>query len=200
MKIEIASGESPTEGYIHTDIRKLKGIDIVCSTVALPFRDNSIDILISHHVLEHLTKKEGQIAIREWARVLNEGGKIGIGVPDIEMHLKQYWVKGISPWGNITNKEHALRGLYGFQEHDEDLHKWGYSYASLKSELEKTGFANVERIPVSKLVNLEIVAYKRGGVALKMLPLKRSYIESVIKILLKIAQYLSMKLIKICYR
>ena len=45
----------------------------------LPFDDNSLDYIVSCHLLEHVadTKK----VLKEWWRVLREGGTVGLSVP-----------------------------------------------------------------------------------------------------------------------
>ena len=47
--------------------------------VALPYRDNSFDIVVSSHVLEHI--KYPEKGVEELRRVLKPGGMIVVGVP-----------------------------------------------------------------------------------------------------------------------
>jgi ubiquinone/menaquinone biosynthesis C-methylase UbiE len=49
------------------------------SATELPFEDDSVDVVISSHVLEHLT--DDVAALRELARVVKPGGRIIVGVP-----------------------------------------------------------------------------------------------------------------------
>ena len=61
----------------------LEGADIVSSGDELKgIKDNSIDIIISRHSLEHIL--DTIKALEEWGRVLKSGGKIIIILPDHE--------------------------------------------------------------------------------------------------------------------
>ena len=47
------------------------------------FADNSVDIIVAHHLLEHIDIGELEQYIAEWYRVLKSGGKLDIFVPHI---------------------------------------------------------------------------------------------------------------------
>jgi SAM-dependent methyltransferase len=53
---------------------------IICDATALTISDGSLDFLIANHVLEHMKDPLG--AIREWLRVLRDGGHLYIAVPE----------------------------------------------------------------------------------------------------------------------
>ncbi|GJM07888.1 MAG: hypothetical protein DHS20C11_01640 [Lysobacteraceae bacterium] len=59
--------------------------------VSLPFDNESFDVVVASHVLEHLEDAEASVA--EWFRVLKPGGRLLIGVP---MHLG--FVARFSSW------------------------------------------------------------------------------------------------------
>ncbi|MDO9397976.1 MAG: methyltransferase domain-containing protein, partial [Herbiconiux sp.] len=46
----------------------------------LPFKDGAFDFIVSHHSLEHM--RDTEKTLREWLRVLKEGGRIAIVMPD----------------------------------------------------------------------------------------------------------------------
>jgi GT2 family glycosyltransferase len=57
------------------------GGEVACDVVELkPFADKSVDGILSKHLLEHLL--DVPKALREWARVLKDGGRLVILVPD----------------------------------------------------------------------------------------------------------------------
>ena len=56
----------------------------------IPYNDNSIDVVYHSHLLEHFTKKDAAIFIRECYRVLIPQGTIRIAVPDLETIAKEY--------------------------------------------------------------------------------------------------------------
>tara|TARA_B100000945_G_C20333558_1_gene573670 strand:+ start:821 stop:1129 length:309 start_codon:yes stop_codon:yes gene_type:complete len=56
----------------------------------IPEKDNSVSVLYSSHMLEHLDDKETDIFLKESIRVLMKGGLIRIVVPDFEILIKNY--------------------------------------------------------------------------------------------------------------
>jgi len=58
--------------------------DIFAEGEHLPFKNNSIDLVYSCHSLEHM--RNTRDAIREWLRVLKEGGILSIIVPVLPYH------------------------------------------------------------------------------------------------------------------
>jgi predicted SAM-dependent methyltransferase len=66
----------------------------------IPFQSNFFDVVYHSHVLEHFSKKDGEIFINECFRVLKPNGILRIAVPDLEMIAREY----------IKNLESALAG------------------------------------------------------------------------------------------
>ncbi len=56
----------------------------------LPFKDNSIDVIYSSHVLEHFSKHFAPIFLQECNRVLKPKGIIRVVVPNLEELMKNY--------------------------------------------------------------------------------------------------------------
>lgn len=72
------------EGWLNLDYCKYDRISLRGSALALPFRDNSFDLIHSVHVLEHLTRDKPIVMLKECYRVLKPGGRAFIEVPDGE--------------------------------------------------------------------------------------------------------------------
>jgi ubiquinone/menaquinone biosynthesis C-methylase UbiE len=56
-----------------------------------------------------------------------------------------------------------MAGIYGWQQNDRDIHKWGYTFDSLSSLLKRTGYTNIKKVEdssVSGPLNLRVVAEK----------------------------------------
>jgi len=66
---------------INLDIFPFKNVNIVADATVLPFKDNSIDMLISESTIEHTPNAEN--AIREMCRVVKPGGFVYISIPFI---------------------------------------------------------------------------------------------------------------------
>ena len=69
---------SPTDIQIY-DLRK-----------GIPFDDNTVDVVYSSHVLEHIEKNGAETFLKEMYRVLKPGGVIRIVVPDLEKAARKY--------------------------------------------------------------------------------------------------------------
>ncbi len=64
------------------------------ATRALPLADNSVEVLYSSHMLEHLDQTEVFLFLEESKRVLMSGGILRLAVPDIKKQVDQYLLTG----------------------------------------------------------------------------------------------------------
>lgn len=78
--INVGSGITTIHpAVINLDIFPFKNVDIVADAAALPFRDNSIDMLISESTIEHAPDAER--VIKEMRRVVKQGGFVYVSIP-----------------------------------------------------------------------------------------------------------------------
>jgi SAM-dependent methyltransferase len=78
--LNIGSGNSPRQdGVVNLDMMDYENVDIVCDIHHLPFKDNSIDAVMSLAVLEHV--REPAIVLKEVHRVLKPGGLVFSVIP-----------------------------------------------------------------------------------------------------------------------
>jgi len=139
-KLEIGSGNKPTKGYTHFDVREDVGADVVGDATALPFENEAFDEVSSRFFLEHLPRKKAKIALKEMFRVLKIKGRLEIIVPDIEYFCKLFLEeKG-------QKKEWALNKIYGFENYEEDHHYFGYNKDILTQYLGEAGFLKIKKI------------------------------------------------------
>lgn len=101
--VELGCGPYKTKGAIGVDILELPGVDIVANiNQGLPFfEDNSIDLLITNHTLEHIENID--FLIKEIHRTLNKNGVAQIKVP----HFSNPYY-----FSDLTHK--CFFGLYTF--------------------------------------------------------------------------------------
>ena len=147
-KIEVGCGGRKREGYECCDVRSLSGVDYVCVADKLPFLDASVDEVYSRHLIEHFTLKEFIKTLSEWNRVLKVGGEIYITCPNVLWHLEQI-LKGSHE--SFYTKERGMNArywgfgsLFGWQQDEHDVHKFGYYFELLRDILTDAGFENIE--------------------------------------------------------
>jgi len=80
--VNLGSGNTSLhKKVINVDVVAYDNVDIVCSIDSLPFENESVDVIITSSVLEHL--KDPNKAINEIYRVLKQGGIIYTDIPFI---------------------------------------------------------------------------------------------------------------------
>ncbi|MDD3159608.1 MAG: methyltransferase domain-containing protein [Candidatus ainarchaeum sp.] len=140
LKLEIASGNKPKPGFIHFDVRKNIGADVLGDVRNLPFKDNTFSEIYSRFLLEHLSRKDAIKSLSEIYRVLKNNGTFEIIVPDLKYFCKLF----ISEKGQL--KEWALNKMYGFENYDEDHHFFGYDEEILTEFLKYVKFTYIKKI------------------------------------------------------
>lgn len=82
----------------------------------LPFKDNTMDFVFSSHLLEDFA--DWKPCLREWTRVLKQGGKLIILMPD-----KELWAAELKR-GRIPNCSHRHEPVVGELSRYARLMKW----------------------------------------------------------------------------
>ena len=143
IKLHIG-GRTPKEGWKILNIQPGPGVDFVGDCMDLSrFGDQSIAEIYLSHVLEHLDyQKEVHRALRECRRVLVPGGRLMIGVPDLDVLC---YLLG-APFLSTQDKFFVTRVIYGGQVDAYDYHKAGYNFAFLHSFLAQNGFERIQRV------------------------------------------------------
>jgi len=143
MNLHIGCGDTRIEAFVNVDTRETPATDLVAPAWELPVSDASVDYLYTRHMLEHLSPADARRALQEWRRVLAAEGVLHIVVPDIAFHARQ--LLGLSRSGHANQEAHALAGFYGWQRDPEyDVHRWGYTPASLARLLGECGFVRTD--------------------------------------------------------
>ncbi len=138
MKLHIGCGQKYLPGFKHVDVLEAEHIDFVCDASNLQMIDDgSVSEIYACHILEHVKRDDALSVLREWCRVIKQGGEIKIAVPDFEAVTAEYaMIKDAS----------RLQGLlYGGQNYEYNFHFVAYDFEMLKSLLENAGFHDVGR-------------------------------------------------------
>lgn len=80
-KLNLGCGQFPKEGYVNLDIDKNSLADIICDLNKFPYplKDNSFELIVADHVLEHLNYTFK--VMQELSCILTTNGKLIIRVP-----------------------------------------------------------------------------------------------------------------------
>lgn len=122
------------------------------SATHLPIESNSIDIVYSSHVLNHMGQKELEQFLHEAYRILKVGGIIRLVTPDFEMNINEY----------LSSKDadsFMEKTLLGRDEHRGSLkrrillfffgdrsHLWLYDAQSLSKRLSEARFSKITKL------------------------------------------------------
>lgn len=143
-KLEIGAGNSPNrdETWIHQDIRKLPGIDLVCDARHIPYPDSSFTDIFASHVIEHFKWREVKGVLIEWLRVLAINGKLEIITPDFyrlwgNLILKRELPKSDKWKGGPIDSAFVAYVTGGGQDYPENTHMAHYTPDWYKRTLEQ---------------------------------------------------------------
>lgn len=150
LKIELGSGDiKGIKGW--TTIDQHSECDISWDLRdGIPFPDNSISIVYSSHLFEHLTYKEARGLFKECLRVLKPNGEISICVPDAKPYVEAYIRKDSN---FFISRQSVYKPAFNDSTHIDILnyvaymdgeHKYLFDQENLLNILQANGFTEVE--------------------------------------------------------
>jgi predicted SAM-dependent methyltransferase len=151
FRLEIG-GLQPRDGWVITNVNAVTR-NYLDATRPWPIEDGALSRVYADNVIEHIPLEGGRVLLAEAYRCLRPGGVIRLVTPDVRAHVEEY-LSGSGAVG--TPLAGFYRGLGLTVEHPVDLvripigafgHHVGYVYdfESLKAELERAGFVEVEQ-------------------------------------------------------
>lgn len=145
-KLNLGCGNDYREGYVNVDMNASHRVDLVSDVTWLKtIADRSCVEVLAQDVLEHIPRARGATALKEWNRVLENGGTLRLRVPSL-IHLL-----GLLRDENrqsVQEQKQLIQCLYGTQGYEGDFHFNGYTEVTLRQDLLAAGF---------ELTQLEIV-------------------------------------------
>lgn len=121
----------------------------------LPFADNSIDLIYTSHMVEHLDRETAAAFFKESLRVLRPKGILRIAVPDMMYYAKRYTedgnidglLYGVHMAAPVTRGwRNRLIYLWAGVRH----HQWMYDGPHLCAALKANGFNDPQALPAGK--------------------------------------------------
>lgn len=171
-KVQVGGGSHILKDFLNIDI--VPPADLIYDVrEGLPLVDSSVEFIFCEHFLEHIDYPvSAKKFIKESFRVLQQDGRLVIGVPDgklmIEKYIekdKDFFTEMIEHWyANRDCLEHFNTYIdlvnYHFRDQKDSKkyspHLWTYDFEKLKSLLENAGFSNISQWKFnSKIANSE---------------------------------------------
>lgn len=147
LLIEVGAGDKKGKnGWITLDMKP--NCDLFWDLrQGIPFPDESVSMIYSSHFFEHLSFQEGQSFLEECKRVLMNGGKFSICVPNARLYLEAY-VKGVALdpnqfFGYKPAYNHTTAIDYvNYTAYMDGQHKYMFDEENLLHILKAKGFKN----------------------------------------------------------
>jgi len=143
--LHLGAGSSKLPGLLNCDLFNPEADLKVDATNLDIFDDESVDLIESHHMIEHLSFAETERALSEWRRVLRPGGLLVITCPDIlKICLQWFKYSSLYPLFPCPEKiDYMAKTLVGSQEREGEFHKNAFDIRRMSRLLSKYGF-NIE--------------------------------------------------------
>jgi len=177
--LEIGPGDERIEGFETLNIFNGPNVDYVYdASKALPFEDNTFDLIYASHILEHVVWYHTEATLEEWVRILKSGGILEVWVPD-GLKICQTLIKAELNGVNNTAKD----GWYKFNPRNDpyiwangriftygdgtgnpnhpNWHRAIFTSGYLKELFERVGLINIKEMDRS-----EVRGYDHGWINL----------------------------------
>jgi len=130
IKLHIGCGSRNWPGWINIDRQNLPHIKHH-SVTKLPFKDATVSLIYSSHLIAYFDQKEIIPILKEWNRVLKVGGTLRISTPD---------------WQVMRKFDKPLLGpIFGKMSEPPIYHKTVYDEVGLHLLLDHIGFTHIRR-------------------------------------------------------
>ena len=124
------------QGMVEVELKA----DIKAEMWQLPFGDGTVDEIWCSHALEHVPMAKVIDSLKEMHRILREGGRAIVTVPNFD-YVAKYWLLG-------QNRQWAEWLVMGMQNTEGEYHRSCFNSDLLQGDLKGVGF----QIKVLKIV------------------------------------------------
>ncbi|PPD13253.1 tetratricopeptide repeat protein [Methylophilus sp.] len=152
-KLNLGCGDKILPGYINVDVvesRAGKNPDVLCDLHKLtPFEDQSVDEILSVHVIEHFWRWEVLDILKEWTRVLKPGGRMVLECPNLKSACEEFLKNPDAAAFGGPEGQRSMWVFYGDPRWQDPymVHRWGYTPDSLAALMQQAGLVNARQEP-----------------------------------------------------
>jgi tetratricopeptide (TPR) repeat protein/SAM-dependent methyltransferase len=152
-RLNLGCGDKILPDYVNVDVvasRAGKVPDVMCDLHQLtPFEDNSVDEILSVHVVEHFWRWEVLDILKEWVRVLKPGGKMILECPNLKSACEEFLRNPEAAAFGGPEGQRSMWVFYGDPRWQDPymVHRWGYTPDSLAKLMQEAGLVNAHQAP-----------------------------------------------------
>lgn len=152
MRIHFGAGKKILPGFFNVDAIQAPdcaALDLVYEmrfengalVEPMPLQDGCAEELHAMHVVEHFYRYDVDAVLEEWKRVLQQGGKLVLELPNLEACARNL-LAGARP-------QMCMFGIYGDESWKSPYmtHRFGYTPATLSALLAEHGFTKIQVLP-----------------------------------------------------
>jgi predicted SAM-dependent methyltransferase len=138
----------------------------------LKLSNNSVEIIYSSHLLEHLYFNEAEDLTKKLFKSLKPNGVCRFALPDYDLYIQEFIeIQKTNPLlaiqtfeksllSNFSHKIKPTKKVWGWITGNLHLHKWHPNYALVENILREAGFSQIKRCnfresSISNISNLE---------------------------------------------
>lgn len=153
LRLNLGCGDKILPEYVNVDVvESRRGFkpDVICDLHRLtPFEDNSVDEILSVHVVEHFWRWEVLDILREWVRVLKPGGKMVLECPNLQSACETFLANPVAHSREDQAGQRTMWVFYGDPAWKDPYmnHRWGYTVQSLGEVMMQAGLVDVRQEP-----------------------------------------------------
>lgn len=138
LKLHLGCGHIRLDDYVNVDKFNPKA-DVQADLLSLPFPDESAEVVVANHVIEHISWQYQMRLYEEFHRVLQPDGVLKLGYPEWEECAKNF----LSNQGGIRWKW-WVQTLYGSQHEPGQQHLAPIVTSRLVEQLTEVGFKDFD--------------------------------------------------------
>lgn len=142
LKLNLGCGDKLMPGYMNIDLYH-EGADFQMDVRKLDFPDSSVSEIYGSHIFEHISPFDIHATLEEWRRVLRQGGKLVLEMPDMLETCRQF----VS--ASKDERYKLLNCIYGTGNGTQSPHLFGWYDEILRDHLGSHGFANIQVAPAT---------------------------------------------------
>lgn len=157
LKVHLGPGQGNyLEGWLNVDANFLTAkVDVWANIVdPLPFRDGSVDVFYSHHLIEHLPDSHLPKHFNELFKALRPGGAIRIGAPHLGNACRKYIENHYDWFGDFPDKRNSMGGRFTNFIFCRGEHITALDESYLAEFAEQAGFVDIRFCIPQKETNL----------------------------------------------